>query len=158
MVQAIYQNLPTNSTLIIREHPLYRGKYGSDFYQFLQQNNIYIDFQKNFNIVMQKSEVIIVNNSTVGIEAIAKGKRVVVLGDAYYDSSGLCLKLQEKEKLSSVLQEALHFKIDRKRINAFLYEFLNHHLVNGFITDKNLKAAQTIANRLSSMYVKKTNP
>jgi capsular polysaccharide export protein len=152
ILKDVYENLPANSTLVVREHPIYKGKYGEDFYKFIKENKIYVDFQESASPVLEKANVVIVNNSTIGLEAISKYKKTVVLGDAYYDSSGLCLKLKQKENLKILLEKALVYDINQKNVNNFMTEFTENHLLEGFITDKNLKSPKTIASGLMKLY------
>lgn len=149
----VHKNLPEKSKLIIREHPVYKGKYSAKFYEYLKtQENIFLDTNSGFNECIQASDVVIVNNSTVGLEAIVHKKTVIVLANSYYDASGICLKLNKKEDLKKLLKEALQYKIDEtKRIN-YLFHLFKNHLLEGYITDRNLPAAKTIANYLSKEF------
>lgn len=149
----IHRNLPKNSRLIVREHPVYKGRYPTEFYEYIKkQKNIILDLHQDFAKSLDTARVVIVNNSTVGLEAIVKNKILVTLANAYYDSSGICLKLNNTEDLKYVLKDALFYEIDKtKRIN-YLFHIFKNHLVKGYITDKNLPAAKTIGKYLSKEY------
>ncbi|MDR6301202.1 capsular polysaccharide export protein, LipB/KpsS family [Mesonia maritima] len=150
LLKDVHINLPENCSLVVREHPVYKKKYGKEFYEYILENkNISLDIHTNFQEALQTSEVIIVNNSTVGIEAIAQGKTVITLANSYYDSSNICLKLEKKENLKLLLQESLSYKINNQNITNFLYEFFKNCLIKGFITNKNLQAAKKIAIKLT---------
>lgn len=147
LVKSIHKNLPENSQLVIREHPVHFSKYEKEMYDYIQKNNILIDNYSPLYVSLKKSDVIIVNNSTVGIEAIALKKTIVVLGNAYYDLPEICLKYKNND-LNKLLNKALHFKPNEESINIFLFKFISNYLINGFITDSNLKATKTIAKRI----------
>lgn len=149
----VHKNLPEKSKLIIREHPVYKGKYSAKFYEYLKTHeNIFLDTNSGFDECLQASDVVIVNNSTVGLEAIVHKKTVITLANSYYDASGICLKLNKKEDLKELLKEALQYKINEtKRIN-YLFHLFKNHLLEGYITDRNLPAAKTIANYLSKEF------
>ena len=149
----VHKNLPEKSKLIIREHPVYKGKYSAKFYEYLETHeNIFLDTNSGFDECLQAADVVIVNNSTVGLEAIEHKKTVITLANSYYDASGICLKLNKKEDLKELLKEALQYKINEtKRIN-YLFHLFKNHLLEGYITDRNLPAAKTIANYLSKEF------
>lgn len=145
ILRDVHQNLPKNSALIVREHPIFAGKYEKKFYDYIQQyDTVFIDNKTALSSILTKVDVVVVNNSTVGLEAIAQQKSVVVLANAYYDSSEICLKLTQREELPTLLQKALNFQPDEHQVTDFLYHFFTKQVVEGFITDKNLKAAKGV--------------
>lgn len=154
ILKAVYENLPENALLVVREHPIYRGKYSTAFYDFIIENQIQVDFQKSAAPVMKAADVVVVNNSTVGLEAISQYKKTLVMGDAYYDSSDLCLKLDERENLKRLLKQSLEFKVNPEKVNSFMQEFTENHLLEGFITDKHLKSPKAIAEKLIKLHAK----
>lgn len=148
ILKDVHQNLPDESLLVVREHPIYRGKYEKAFYDYIKENRILIDCHKSVEIVFKNVDVVVVNNSTVGIEALAQKKPVVALGNSYYDS--LCLKIDKKEELGKILAKALQSLPDEKRTAAFLNTFLFDYLIPGHIIDADLIAARHIAQKLLS--------
>lgn len=156
ILKDVFENLPENAVLVVREHPLCRGKYEKEFYDFIREKPIFIDCQKSVAPVFEKVDVVVVNNSTVGLEAISNHKPVVVLGNSYYDHPNLCLKLTEKENLKKILLQAKDFMPDEKDINAFLHKFLFNYLIEGYITDKDLTAAKSIAKKISQEFQPKS--
>ena len=102
----------------------------------------------SLNDAFKMADVVIVNNSTVGIEAIFNYKKVVVLGNAYYDNESICFKLNNKNELHSVLKNSLNHSLDKIQIDNFKQLLFNTVLLKGSITDKHLKSSQYIANHL----------
>jgi capsular polysaccharide export protein len=145
---SVYSNLPKNTQLTVREHPLFIGKYEKTFYDFITKNNITIDNITTLDKALDVSEAVIVNNSTVGIEAILKYKPVVVLGDSFYDHSKICLKLKNKNELGILLENAMSYKPNKQEIDNFKYLLFNTVLLKGSITDKNLISSKHIANHI----------
>jgi capsular polysaccharide export protein len=152
IVKCVYFNLPHDSQLLVREHPLYKGKYEKELYEFMYQNNILLD-DDNLKDSINKSDVVVVNNSTVGIEAIANMKTVVVLGDCYYDNPQICLKLERKEDLNILLKDAVENKVDVKKVWCYLDVLLNVYLVDGHFRDENLKSPFNIANQITEDFL-----
>lgn len=147
IVKDVYNELPYNSQLLVREHPLYKGKYEKELYEFMLSNHIALD-KKDLYKSIDTANVVIVNNSTVGIEAISRFKPVVVLGNSYYDNDNICIKLKEKQALPNLLISAINFKVNKVSILNFLDNFLNHYLIDGHFKDNKLLAPKTIAKRI----------
>ncbi|BAO76640.1 hypothetical protein [Winogradskyella sp. PG-2] len=148
IIKSIYSNLPENVELIIREHPLFIDKYEKSFYDFSIENEIKIDNLTSLNIAIESSDVIIVNNSTVGVEAILNYKPVVVLGNSFYDWTNICLKLKNKDEVALLLEKALSYSPNIKSIDNFKNLLFSTALLKGSITDKDLKSSQYIANHI----------
>jgi len=148
IVEAVHKNLPENSRLTLREHPLYRGKYEDALYLYSQKHQIVIETSSSLKDCLKLADVVVVNNSTVGIEAISLNKTVVVLGNAYYDNPKICLKYHQKDDLKQLLSKALGFQPNNGYIESFLHEFCFNYLMPGFITDKELIAAKYISDKI----------
>lgn len=145
ILKNVHDNLPENSLLVVREHPVYRGKYESAFYDLINRHgNIWVDFGKDFEQVLSLANAVIVNNSTMGLEAISKNKSVLALGNSYYDSSEICLKMHHKNELKNQLIDVLSFRPDENRIIDFMFQFIEKQVVDGFVTDQKLIAADAI--------------
>lgn len=151
IVQDVYTNLPENSQLLVREHPLFKGKYEKELFEFMYKNNISLDTNDLYSSI-DKADVVIVNNSTVGIEAISKFKPVVVLGNSYYDNEEICIKLKEKNDLKSLLNNAVNFEVCELDIILFLNSFLNNYLIDGHFRDNKLIAPKIIAKRVLGVF------
>jgi len=147
IVKDVFNNLPEGSQLLVREHPLYQGKYEKELFSFMSEHQISLDTNNLYRSI-EKADVVIVNNSTVGIEAISKLKPVVVLGDSYYDNDKICLKLKTTNALDTLLNTAINFDINEKDILCFLDAFLNNFLINGHFRDEKLIAPSLIVQRI----------
>jgi capsular polysaccharide export protein len=147
IVEDVYNNLPKNTQLIVREHPLYKKKYEEELYDFMYKNDIAIDLNDLYKSI-DNADVVIVNNSTVGIEAISRLKPVVALGNSYYDNQDICLKLKNKEQLDVLLESSLTHKVKKESVNNFLYAFLYDYLIDGHFRDEKLSSAKRIVQRL----------
>jgi len=143
----VHKSLPENSILLVREHPLYKRKYEQKLYEYVLENDVYIDLL-NLNTSIEKAHVVIVNNSTVGIEAISKLKRTVVLGDAYYDNNQVCLKLKKKEELVNVLKVSLMYHMDKKIVLSFLERLFFDYLIDGHYRDSKLLSVKEITKNI----------
>lgn len=132
MVKEVYQSLPEGFNLIIKEHPLYIGKYEKEIYSFINEHdNIYIVNDIDLNTLFNNVELVIVNNSTLGIEALANYKKVITLGNAFYNKKGIVWHYNKSEgKLKNVINNALKSSVDKELINKFLYNLFYNYLID----------------------------
>lgn len=155
LITKVYNNLPEDCELVIREHPVYRGMYATEMYQYIHKNNLISDNRSSLDEALSYADVVIVNNSTVGIQAISKHKKLVVLGNAVYDYEGVCLK-HKGEKLNQLLRNALQFTVNKDSVQKFLSIFKQTSLIDGAITDQDLTASKGVANQLIKHYKRNT--
>lgn len=148
LVKQVYLNLPQGINLIVREHPLYINKYSKTLYDFIKNNSIQIDNDTALNSALEKAKAIIVNNSTVGIEAIYRYKTVVVLGNAFYDSKKIILKLDNLNEIKKILEKAVHHKPNKEIVDRFINYMNSNVLLPGSIVDRNLLSAKIIAQKI----------
>lgn len=148
LLKTVYQNLPKNSSLTFREHPHFTGKHSQNFYSYIKENQINLDNETSLNELIKSHDVIVVNNSTVGLESIAEQKSVVVLANAYYALPELCLQLKNKNELNAVLKQTLSFKPSGENVTKYFDFLLNSYFIQGRLVDKNLKSAKHIAHIL----------
>ena len=140
IVKNVHEAMPSNCNLIIREHPLYRSRYEQELYYIIKNEpNIFIDVESKLDEMILKSSIVIVNNSTVGIESIAKFKNTVVLGNSYYDKEEICFKLKNKEDLKLTILEAFSSQLNKNNIIDYLYKLCFDFLIEGHYKDSDLK-------------------
>lgn len=118
IVKSVHRALPECYSLVVREHPLYKGKYEKNLYEYIAKNSIYLDNDSNLTKLISNSVVVVVNNSTVGLEAMSMDKSVVVLGDSYYDNPEFIFKF-DGNNLQKIIHNAIYSKKrkTRERIN-----------------------------------------
>ena len=149
ILKEVFHNLPKNSILIVREHPIYKSQYEEEFYDFIRNNEgIYLDKDLGLNQALELANAVIIVNSTVGLEALTKSKAVLVLGKSYYDSSSICKKYSEEKNMRQWLIDTLNYTPDKSAVLDFINHLQEKSLINGFITDKGSAVAHTIANKI----------
>lgn len=151
LLSNIYHSLPANAKLIVREHPKQKGRYCNELYRFVDNNQIILDNKTPLIQLLDVANVVIVNNSTVGLEALLKHKVLVVLGKAYYDFDEICLRIHNINELKDILFKAQNKTVNKMAINGFLYNLFNNHLIEGDIASKKTIAAQKIASIITKL-------
>lgn len=146
IVKEVANNLPINTILIVREHPLFKRLYEQEMYDYIKDNpKVFFDNSSSLDIAINQSDMVVVNNSTVGLESIEKGKKVVVLGNSYYDFSALCYKYGGGD-LNDFLTNALNGiepeELYREKYLSYLF---NHVFIRGHFRDLSGPAPALIA-------------
>ena len=79
-------NADSGITFIIKEHPAMYGRRLLSFYDELNAipNVILLHPMDRSNNLLLEVDNVVVDNGTVGIEALMRGKRVICLSDNYY--------------------------------------------------------------------------
>lgn len=149
IVKEVYFNLPPNSILLVREHPIYKNQYEEEFYIFIRNNDgVFLDKDLNVNQALDIVDAVIIVNSTVGLEAITKYKPVLALGNSYYDSSYICKKYSAENNMQDLLIETLNYTPNKSAVLDFINNLNKKSLLPGFITDKGTTAASLIVNKI----------
>lgn len=154
IVKEVYYSLPDGMSLLIREHPLYAGKYEDDLYNFAMKEGIAFDRNKDLLQSINRSACVVVNNSTVGLETLLAGKPLVVLGDSYYDNTNFVYKYNG-ESLGNVILNAINNPIDKKLVRERINYFYNCCFLKGHFRDLCTNNFQSISSFLLSHLNKK---
>lgn len=131
IVSQVFKAIPQDYQLIIREHPLYIGKYEKELYKYIALNQIKIDSKTNLKEAIDLAELVIVNNSTVGLEAITQQKKILVLGDSYYDNPLFVNKYNGVDLQSHIEKALTSNDLTIRALNRIYYlfecEFIQGH-------------------------------
>jgi capsular polysaccharide export protein len=152
MLVDIHISIPKDYALVIREHPNYLGKYDEEIYKYISNHkNIQILNNISLHDTIENSELIILNNSTVGIEALTYYKTVLTLGNAYYNRKDITYNLTPKDNLSELIKDALSSPIKESDIDVFLYNFIFDYLFDGHFQDYELANASNIIYKIKNV-------
>jgi capsule polysaccharide modification protein KpsS len=107
--------------IVFKEHPMDVGKVKYDDFYKKYKNDGSIIFLKQGNTkrIIEKSNLVITINSTVGIEALEMHKKVICLGRAFYAIDGIAKK-SNQDNLANNIDNILNKKIDIDLIDNFL--------------------------------------
>lgn len=104
-------------TFIIKEHPAMYGRRLLSFYDKLNSfsNVILLHPMDRSNNLLLEVENVVVDNGTVGIEALMRGKRVLCLSDNYY-----CRFHPNAFRVNRVTKDALKLSLQNYDNNEFM--------------------------------------
>jgi len=123
-VEYLSRSVPYGYKLYIKEHPASIGGHSfSVLRKILKQHDNVVLIHPNTNSydLIKNAELIISVNSKVGFEAIMQGKKVIVVGDAFYKGKGVSFDSENLGELEHVINNALNEPAPKgEQINDFL--------------------------------------
>jgi capsule polysaccharide export protein KpsC/LpsZ len=111
LIDYLCRSVPDPHLVVIKEHPAMVGAVDSGRVKVLlkKYDNLRIlpPGTNNYEVIAQAQAVISINSKS-GAEAALLGKRVLVLGDAFYKNSSLVTYIERIENLSKELEILLN--------------------------------------------------
>ena len=129
--EAIGQSELNSAQVVVREHPSAVTQYPSIYTKARMLPNFIFDNVSKIKDVLAKADVVITINSSVGMEALILGKKVIVLGDAFYNIPGLTLQANDSSTLLAALNAVKRFEVDQELRHKFLEYLANEYVVPG---------------------------
>ncbi|TDX59274.1 hypothetical protein [Orenia marismortui] len=142
-----------NYKVVFKEHPkdITRISYNKLFRKYKDNDNIiflkYFDTHK----LIKESKLVITINSTVGIEALMNYKKVITLGNAFYNIDGIVNHCNNIDKLDTCIKETLNSNLNRELVNKFLYYLRFEYLIEGFWGCNNEITSTNIADKIETL-------
>ena len=108
-LKQICNNLPNNTFLIVKEHPLSELKRPNNFYKLLKKlpNLVLLDSAYDKAELIKNSKGIFTISGTIGYEGWVIGKKVLTLGNVYYDTLPNIFSVKNYDKINSTITEIL---------------------------------------------------
>lgn len=137
IVKDVLDALPTGYTLVVREHPLYKGLYDPQIYELIEGSpHAIIDNATPLSTLLEEASLVVLNNSTAGLDALTYFKTVLTLGKAYYNRDGVVYNLRSRGELPSLMKYALEYPISKTNIEVFLFNLIFKYLIPGHFQDE----------------------
>ena len=127
VIEKVSQN--SEYEFVLKEHPSSGVEY-SDLYTRVDHISN-VSFQNTYSTqeLIEKSLAVITINSTVGIESLLFHKKVIVLGDAFYNIEGITYEARDQKTLLEIIDNIEVLKFDTKHIDNFLKYLYNDYLI-----------------------------
>jgi len=109
-----------NLSFVFKEHPSDTQGYRSLHERVRQDEHLMFASDFSTQELIEKSEAVITINSTVGFESLLLGKKVIVLGDAFYGFDGLTRQASNEKELVSVINDLPGWQPDARLRDNFL--------------------------------------
>lgn len=159
-VQEVNRRQNRNISLVFKEHPedMPRNNYKQLKKRYENDPNVQFVQKRDVSELIEKSLAVITINSTVGIEALTQHKRVITLGDAFYNIQGVVNHCANLDQLDQTIEETLSQPVDETLISQFLYYLRFQYQVEGNLISPNKATAKKVAAHLeSSTYKQQEN-
>lgn len=126
-------SLKANS-IVFREHPLYKGCYEKTLYETIENNDrLQLSCNESLDSDIENADKIIVINSTVGMEAILKYRRnVLVYGQSIYD---FLFGVYKPEQITNFISAPPCYEKSLLQHNS---AWFNKHFIRGHFRDEDL--------------------
>lgn len=100
--------------------------------------------------LIEGSDAVLTVNSTVGLEALTLGKKVITLGNAHYAIDGLALKVGNREELCDAIKKLPEWTPDNKRREKFIRFVFNRFLLSTSVKSPKENIAELLAARVEA--------
>jgi capsular polysaccharide export protein len=121
----------TNLHFVFKEHPTSSKDYPKLHEQANHHSHIMFANGYPTQALIEKSEAVITINSTVGIESLLLGKKVITLGEAFYNIDGIVKHVTNQEELHHTLTTLQSWQRDDTLIESFLKYLYYDYLIEG---------------------------
>jgi len=122
LIENISKAIPLGYKLYVKEHSYGFGSRPFNYYKRLKKlpNVRLISPYTNTTDLIKKSSLVVTITGTVGWEACLLGKRVLTLGDIFYNTFDEVVKVKEIEELSNLIFKNLDKEINEKQLIYFV--------------------------------------
>lgn len=108
--------------IVFKPHPACDQKYDVLIKQYQHHEKLHFNIDTQTPVLIQHAAAIATINSTVGIESLLLNKKLITLGQAFYQLPGLCLSANDPSSLTQCIKEVGSWEND----SALRIEFFNY--------------------------------
>ena len=136
---------------VFKEHPMDRGavSYETLREKYRDDEEVCILSEGDINDLIDRSRGVVTINSTVGLDAISRGQKVMCMGRAFYAIDGIALQ-SSPQTLAEDLEAFEAFTPDRDVVRGFLHFLKDEYSVEGNEYHYNRGQLDNIARRIIS--------
>ena len=138
--------------IVVKEHP----SWPRSFHNLHDKNNhIVFANEHNTQTLIENAIAVMTINSTVGVEGLLLGKKVITLGDSFINVPGVCWHAHDQVSLNHILSNIDTLDLDKKLITGFLNFLKNDYLIPDAwqkVTKDSTEHLEAIRNRLENPY------
>lgn len=137
MLYHVVENVASNSNIkfIFKEHPSSIKNY-PDLHKKANNNpNIMFANAYATQELIEKSNAVITMNSTVGIESLLLGKKVITLANAFYNIKDIVYHCENEQELENTVKNLPSIPRDEELITNFLKYLYYDYLIEGNFKD-----------------------
>jgi len=124
LIDVIAGFIPEGYSLVVKPHPGLKGLLSLKMIKEIKSipNVVLVDPKINAHYLIEKSDAVIIINSTVGFEALFYFKPVIVMGNWTLKGYGVTIDVENLFDLPWAIRKALEIKkVDERKIISFIY-------------------------------------
>lgn len=134
--------------LVFKEHPSCRIDYSHLKQEFDKEKVLFATTNSTQDLIAQSLGVVTINSS-VGVESLLLEKKVITLGEAFYNIPGLVLYAPDFSALTGCIKKLDSWSYDEDLRQKFLYYLRHYYLVEGKAGSPDENHLQEVKSRIS---------
>jgi capsular polysaccharide export protein len=155
VVTAVFADEFAGFDLVFKEHPSAAKDYPAIYRAIEDHPNLHLLNQVATRTLIENAAAVLVVNSTVGLEALLFGKKVMVLGQAFYALEGIARGAGSHDELAALVRRIDGWQVDRGLIDRFLAYLQFEYAIPGSWKNPHVQHAAAVEERLSIHYGQK---
>lgn len=135
----------TGYNIVIKEHPLEVEPV--DYSKFIDKKQVFLTRKANLEQLIEHSEFVVNINSSVGLQSIAKYKKVLLLGSSFYSNSPGSINLTAAHPTLKGSIDSIN--VDKKEIDRYIDHFRTNIFIKGHFYKPDVAFFERIRNRMT---------
>jgi capsular polysaccharide export protein len=136
----------TGRIIVFKEHPSSREEY-PDLHQRTHERLMFANGNATQELI-EACEFVITLNSTVGLESLLLGKRLLTLGQAFFNVEGVVMHADSADELVRIVKTYPQWSVDEALRKSFLHYLQHEYCVPGRWQDSSAEHLVEIARRM----------
>lgn len=146
--RALMQCSDSSLSLVFREHPSSKSSHARLHERCADNPRLLFDSQPDLQAVIDGAEAVVTVNSTVGMEALIRHQKVIVLGEACYALEGMAQRALNTDELARLFSGLNQWSPDTQLIDRFLYYLKHHYAIEGDWKQPDAAHVQSVQQRI----------
>lgn len=127
VIRRLAKVLPSRTSLVVKEHPLYAGIFPLSFYRELASipNVVLVSYKTNQNDLIINSELVACISGSTALESATYGIKSIILGKPYFSVCESFTVVNDLSGLKNKVTEALAGEFDDRPLEIFIQAIFN---------------------------------
>jgi len=116
--------------VVVKPHPKCSTR-NAKILSLLRTHGVTVVTDTDSKLLVTQSQAVLTINSTVGLEALAAGKKVIVLGQAFYRIEGISLGASNSSELQSAIDQLAQWAPDNQAVSGLMNYLRQEYQITG---------------------------
>lgn len=113
--------------IILKCHPA--DYHYLSYKKYADNQQIFLVYHYDLDKLIDNAKFVVTINSSVGLQSVAKYKKVVLLGDALYEEFSSCIKYKQGMTLKDIMKQLEGIAIDKKKVDEYIKDIKDFYLI-----------------------------